>query len=214
MSGFEINGPKLISFRRARGWTQLELAVIAGVSERTVRNAERGRPLRRDFLDFFAGALGVEPIELVTNPETLQPMLRWQRQVDRILAAIPRLYGERSAKPIVELCVAQIDLCHRASLPLQYAGDYRRVDGMRRYFDIALPWTETLTGRVFTFDPAQGGGNLILLRGTDSFVSPHDGERLFFRWLHVYELERERIRRIDIWTMHGHPPSRSQYAGH
>ena len=201
MAGIEINGPKLESFRRARGWTQLELAMIAGVSERTVRNAERGRPLRRDFLGFLAGALAVEAAELVANPALLRPELRWQRQADRILEALPRLYSEQTGKPITELCVSQIDLSHKASLRLEYEGDYRTVDGMRRYFDIALPWTETLVAREFTFEPARGGGDLLILEGTDSWLSPNDGERLLFRWLHVYQLERERIRRVDVWTM-------------
>ena len=213
MQGFQIDGPKLRYLRRARGWTQLELAVIAGVSERTVRNAERGRPLHRDFLDFLAGALAVEPTELVANPEELRPLARWQRQADRILAALPRLYSEQSGRPITELCVAQIDLSHKASFALDYTGDYRCVDGMRRYFDIALPCTEKLIGREFTFDPARGSGDLLLLEGTDSWLSPNDGERLHFRWLHVYQLERERIRRVDVWTMKFDVPSGRQHAG-
>ena len=60
MPSVETHGDKLRYFRRARGFTQLELALVAGVSERTVRSAERGRPIRRELVDYLAQALGVD----------------------------------------------------------------------------------------------------------------------------------------------------------
>src|SRR5688572_27792251 len=103
MPGFEIDGPRLRSLRQARGWTQLELAMLAGVSERTVRNAECGRPIRRGFLDFLAGALGVEPIELSRAPMAIGPRVSWERQAQRILEAIGATTSERDAQPFLSL---------------------------------------------------------------------------------------------------------------
>ena len=41
-------GPLIRTARKARGWTQRELALRAGVSRRTVANAERGVALVRN----------------------------------------------------------------------------------------------------------------------------------------------------------------------
>lgn len=42
---FRVSGERLCSFRLARGWTQLEAAERAGISERLVRMAEAGESL-------------------------------------------------------------------------------------------------------------------------------------------------------------------------
>lgn len=61
-------GDKLAALRRRLGFTQLELALRTGVSERTVRNAEGSRPIKRDFLAFIANGLDV-PLEDVVYDE-------------------------------------------------------------------------------------------------------------------------------------------------
>lgn len=38
-----MTGPEIAAARKARGWTQLELADRAGLSARTVLNVEKGR---------------------------------------------------------------------------------------------------------------------------------------------------------------------------
>lgn len=62
-------GQHIADFRRALGYSQLELAMKAGVSERTVRNAERGRPIKHSFLGYIAGGLNV-PLAAVIEDET------------------------------------------------------------------------------------------------------------------------------------------------
>ena len=54
MPSLEPDGAKLASLRRALGMTQLELALRAGVSERTIRNSERGHPINHAFLGYIA----------------------------------------------------------------------------------------------------------------------------------------------------------------
>jgi transcriptional regulator with XRE-family HTH domain len=202
MWGFEIDGAKFRAFRQARGWSQLELAATAGVSERTIRNAERGRSLRRDFLEYLAGALGVDPAELLRDPEVLLPALRWQRQADRILVALQQVQSELTAKPLTDCCLPDVETSHYSSFPLEFAGDFHRADEVRRYFDLALPWVASRVDRQYTFDGVRGSGNLVLFSGTDSFRSLDNGHRLHVRWTHIFELERERIRRAEAWTVH------------
>ena len=65
--GVLVDGRRLRELRRARGLTQIELAVISGVSARTIRNAEAGRPIRVDFLKFLATAVGVPATDLAAD---------------------------------------------------------------------------------------------------------------------------------------------------
>ena len=70
------NGPALVRLRQQLGWTQFDLAVNAGYSERLVRKAEAGRPVAkrtiRGLRDAFHHA--GQPItleELLQNPVSL-----------------------------------------------------------------------------------------------------------------------------------------------
>jgi transcriptional regulator with XRE-family HTH domain len=64
-------GEKLAVIRRRRMWTQTRLAKEAGVSPTTISGIENGRISRPHFgtLRKLAGALGVEPEELVSASE-------------------------------------------------------------------------------------------------------------------------------------------------
>ncbi len=59
-----VDGKLLRTLRLDNGYTQRDLARRAGVSERTVRNAERGSPVSPTTLGLLAQALGVPPVDL------------------------------------------------------------------------------------------------------------------------------------------------------
>lgn len=65
-----MNGAKLAQLRRAKGWTQQQLAVFAGVHVMTVSSAERDakEPLVAT-VEALARALGVDITELLTEAE-------------------------------------------------------------------------------------------------------------------------------------------------
>lgn len=67
-------GRNLAALREERMWTQVRLAEEAGVSPTTVSGIENGRILRPHFgtLRKLAGALGVEPRELVSVPGAVE----------------------------------------------------------------------------------------------------------------------------------------------
>lgn len=65
-----MNGAKLAQLRRAKGWTQQQLAVFAGVHVMTVSSAERDakEPLVAT-VEALARALGVDINELLTETD-------------------------------------------------------------------------------------------------------------------------------------------------
>ncbi len=70
----DVVGRNLEAARRRRMWTQVRLAEEAGVSPTTVSGIESGRISRPHFgtLGKLAGALGVEPQELLSGPGVVE----------------------------------------------------------------------------------------------------------------------------------------------
>ena len=75
MTTLHAKGRKLARLRRSLGYSQVQLAMRAGVSERTVRNAERGHPIKRDFLEYIAGGLDVSLREVLEEEFTCDSKL-------------------------------------------------------------------------------------------------------------------------------------------
>ncbi|MEV7088581.1 helix-turn-helix transcriptional regulator [Streptomyces sp. NPDC093085] len=85
-------GQRIATHRRARRFTQAELARAAYVSLATVRAIERGaRSPSDDTLDSIAAALGIDPSRLVTDTA---------RTSDRIRAALPAISAAIAAYDI------------------------------------------------------------------------------------------------------------------
>ena len=70
-SGPAIEAGRLRSSRRARGWSQRQLARLSGISRGAIQNLERGRTRipHPETLYVLAKALRVEPTELLAAPE-------------------------------------------------------------------------------------------------------------------------------------------------
>jgi transcriptional regulator with XRE-family HTH domain len=68
--GVKLRGERLQFLRRARGWSQLDLAERAGVGERTIRNAEIEKTIQGSTASYIAGALEVA-LELLVKPNPL-----------------------------------------------------------------------------------------------------------------------------------------------
>jgi transcriptional regulator with XRE-family HTH domain len=63
----------LVYLRERRGWTQQQLATVAGYSERLISKAESGRPISATAVDDIAGALSIaeeqiHPEDIISDP--------------------------------------------------------------------------------------------------------------------------------------------------
>lgn len=89
-----ISGPAIRRARETYRMTQEELAVLLGVSARTVSNWERGSTVPRNRIGALSDALGVLP----DGSGTGQPLLSEASHAE-LVAEIARRLGERESIP-------------------------------------------------------------------------------------------------------------------
>lgn len=217
MPSLQPYGDKVASLRRALGLTQLALALRSGVSERTVRNAERSHPIKQSFLEFIAGGLGVTLREIVHPCGELEVHLRWQKHVDRLLGALQRVVTEHDASDAIELAHPDIRLRAETLMPKfsaahVLAGEYQKLDGIERYVANAFRfWELARDGDSYFVEAPIGGGDVVVIRGGQQFRCDDD-ELAWTRTLYVCEFEQERLLRVEQFLMPGEAPAAS--AGH
>jgi transcriptional regulator with XRE-family HTH domain len=98
-------GEEVKRLRRAKGWTQEQLAVYAGSSQPTVNLLEAGkRNPSASTLEKLARALEVEVVELFPKPPTPQPSLEDAAQSEALQEALAVLFQglARRGQGIVE----------------------------------------------------------------------------------------------------------------
>jgi transcriptional regulator with XRE-family HTH domain len=200
MPSVKAFGEKIRCLRKAIGLTQLELALRAGVSERTVRNAERGQPVRHVCLEWMGGALGVEIQELVHHPAELKSLFDRRRQIETIHQFVERLCIDAAITDIQDLC--HPNLVFAANIDPRFYGasflnqGFSGRSGIPRFADFQREFQSEIIERKLTIEPPQGNGDLIVFRGTEDILY-RDGSRDTGWLLHIFEFEDHRILRID-----------------
>jgi transcriptional regulator with XRE-family HTH domain len=198
MRGVKVQGALLKQLRVTRGWSQLELAKIAGVGERTVRNAESSRRVKLEFVSYLATALGVELLEIVDDGDELRTAIAERRKIDIILEAIEAHGREGDCSALSPLVAKDIQVnCPGPELIL-FTGEYRGMDGLRTFFDRA----HATVG--YDIPPQiqsmRTGGNLVVLSGVDHLRMLSTEKPFVSKWMHVYEFDKGRIVRLDVWS--------------
>jgi transcriptional regulator with XRE-family HTH domain len=204
MASVEPHGEKLRHLRRALGWTQLELALRAGVAERTVRSAERGRPVRREFLDYLAGALGVELPELAREPGALAGFVCWRRNAQAVNDGVTRLCWDGDAGPLVEMLHPKFEIEYHDRAPHELnmagmAGVFQGTSDIQRSIDNALEFRSRIIERRTIAHPPVGYGNVVIVRASDEFTASN-GYRESTWTVQAYYFEDKRIVRADHYS--------------
>jgi transcriptional regulator with XRE-family HTH domain len=198
MRGIIVDGRRLREIRAAAGMTQRELATLAGVAERTVRHAEAGRRVRADFLSYLAKSLGVALSELAGDHGELRVAQREQRRVALILEAIAARIGEGSWSQLVELLTLDARVVVPGPEVVPICGEFRGADGIHRLND------RSLVNIDYNAPPAihdiRSQGNLVVINGLDRLRAIPTGKSFTTPWMNVYEFERDRLVRIDMWA--------------
>jgi len=103
MSGRSVqpDGEKIRKLRHGHGWTVDQLRRKAGCVERSITNAEKGRNIQVGTLAVIAGALKVEPRELILD-EQVQPTSTFRLQL-LIETDIEKLNNSPQLHSLIEL---------------------------------------------------------------------------------------------------------------
>jgi transcriptional regulator with XRE-family HTH domain len=194
--GIQINTTRFRQIRRARGFTQAKLARIAGVSERTVRNAELGRRVRLDFLRYLAIALGVEVLDVSRDPDELRVANRENERAERVLHATLSFAHDRDLGELRRLVDDNVfRLLYPGPSIIPFAGEYRGVDGLRKLMErvqesMAYEQPTTIT-------EVRSSGNFVIVSGLDHLRSLSTGKPVNTWWQHIYEFSDRRLVRVD-----------------
>lgn len=210
MPSLEPQGDKLQSLRRALGFTQLELALRAGVSERTVRNAERGRPINRDFLEYLAGALGVPLAEVVQPSGELDRHLRWQRNVGRMLDGLGRMLSEHDSSDLLDVSHREIVFHMHGNIPNMACGrnmfgEFRKESGIKRFVGYGSQYWDECGDVDHYIETPIGGGDTVVVRCGHE-IPLLDGSYQWARAVYVCEFEKERLLWVDNFVFPGMGP--------
>lgn len=129
----QADGQKIERFRDARGWTQEQLALVAGYSVKTIWKAEASRELKRQTLVDIAQALGVGLDEIVVDPLSVGPTKAESVNKDRIVESLGAVLHQNLAQAM--------DLVHRDALfespappPFPYGGMFHGRREVRNFF--------------------------------------------------------------------------------
>lgn len=197
MKGILVAGTEFRQLRQSRGLTQAELAKLAGVGERTVRNAESGHRVRMDFLRYLAGALGVDVRELVQDIAEVCLVRNEQENAERVSTAMLAYALDRDVGELRSLIDdANFRLFFPGPSKIPFTGEYRGIDGIRRLMDIAEQ--SMIYDKPPDIAETRSSGNLVILSGVDYIRSLADGQTCGGWWQHIFEFAEGKVVRVDV----------------
>lgn len=196
------NPKRVRELRHARKLTQLQLAIAADVSERTVRSAETGKRVRMDSLEQIATAMGVTLLDLVADSNELHSANLTNSQVDQLLLGVRTYVASLDISEIARVLspTTLINIVGPKEIP--FTGEFVGTDGLNRIRDLAEMTMTFIEPTEVT--EIHASGNLVVIRGFDCLrsVKTGDSERLW--WHHVYEFHEGRVTRlVETFDTHG-----------
>ena len=206
-------GELISQIRRSQGFTQLELALRAGVSERTVRNAERSHAVKHDFLKFIASGLGVSLPEVIQSIDQSHLRQQCQLNADRLLSGFGVLLNEHDPSRLLSFVARDIDIRREGGFPEMAFGDYlfgefRGAAEAERLLNDCCQFWQTCGDVDHYVETPVGAGDVVVLRYGHE-VPLRNGSLGWARSVVVCEFSGESLVRVDEHVVPGEgPPER------
>ena len=188
------NGRVIRYYREQRGWTQMELAVHADMSERLVRKAEADGSCREDSLELLAAALSTASHTLHAADLSSDPLALAQAYMRSYLDN-----GAESARKSAHLFAPDVVMAiHTDAANLAFAGEFVGVDGIEQMIRHAYSQF-TPVGKDWGRWSVAGPRVVALCKETLQ-ATGHPNAPLLETWItHEYTIQNGVIARIDNW---------------
>ncbi len=144
MQSVFLNADLIRATREALGMTQVECAKAADVSERTIRYAESGKPIRPDLAERLARVLSYSMDALLVNVQELTPSSsstaspeeQWTRYASRLMRAYTEFAGSGCIDALLRILHPDVVLRSSATPGTPFNGTYHGHVGICEYFRI------------------------------------------------------------------------------
>lgn len=202
-------GEKIRASRCALGWSQLELAVKADLSERTVRAAEKSQKVSAKALSAIANALQVILEELAPKQKELTEFLRSSRNMAAFLQGIHRAMTQQDPGILIERMNKELRINYAGRLEgvetiQTLMGQYDGLGGVQRFVENVARFWALDPGSTFTVDVPFTSGNTVVLCG-NHLLNTVEGKTVWGRYSYLVDFDGERLQNINAVMAPLHP---------
>jgi transcriptional regulator with XRE-family HTH domain len=180
--GVRVDGPAVKRLRKSLGLSQLLLAKNAGISERTVRNAEKSQVLESHIANYLAVALDVPLNEIVSERACTSRSSRLNGLIRKVSTCYVRAILKSEMQSLVEIVHPEISWNCYAAPDQCFSGCFHGIEGLRKHLILAAQWWEQFAMQA----------NDLAVRRTDA-----EGEMVYF--LLTGRFENDVSQRLEIW---------------
>jgi transcriptional regulator with XRE-family HTH domain len=180
--GVRVDGATVQRLRRSKGLSQQQLAQIAGIAERTVRNAEKGQVLESHIANYLASALDVPLNEIVAERDTPSRSRRLKGLIRKVSTLYMKAVLNFDIQSLIEFVHPSIEWNCYAAPDQSFSGCFRGVDRLRIHLSLASQWWEQYAAQASD----------LAVRRTDA-----EGEMVYF--LLTGKVQNECGQPVEIW---------------
>lgn len=163
--GVRVDGATVQSLRISKCWSQRQLAEAAGISERTVRNAEKSLVLETYIANYLATALEVTLNEIVMERAEVRRGSRLNTLIRRVSSAYMKAVIDGTNHHLVQLLHPNIEWNCSAAPDQLFSGLFVGIERVQAHLQLAAAWWEQFGAR----------GSDFSLQRTDA-----EGEMIYF----------------------------------
>lgn len=199
--GVRVDGATVHSLRSTKGWSQRQLAKAAGISERTVRNAEKSSILESYIANYLAIALDVPLNEIVSQRACASRGNRLKGMIRRLATSYTKATIGGTTEPLLELLHPKIQWNCQAAPDQHFSGQFVGHTQVRTHLRNACAWWEQFSAKPCDFvvgrSDAEGDMIYFQLSGT---VRRESGERLEVWQTFIARLDDDQIAVVDQYV--------------